>query len=143
MRWCSAITTSKPHPDGRDIPALSLHAVLRGQSGTARRSGRREVRSLEIAGPSVLLLCAPLALVIVGADVMRWVSAMCIDMALVVAFLYCYSPNRAAVKERLSRLIAQDRFMVALAFTLMIGPFGQIAGNRLIAKLGTMAGVLN
>ncbi len=90
-----------------------------------------------------LLLCAPLALVIVGADVMRWVSAMCIDMALVVAFLYCYSPNRAAVKERLSRLIAQDRFMVALAFTLMIGPFGQIAGNRLIAKLGTMAGVLN
>ena len=81
------------------------------------------------------LLASPVLLVIVGFDVMRWVSCACINVSLYAAFQYCFARNREEVRSRIEPLIASDTFLASLLATMVIGPFGVVVGNRITEGL--------
>jgi hypothetical protein len=83
----------------------------------------------------LLLLCAPLLLLPLGHDVMRWVAAACGNISLFL--LYLYRSGTAAERLALTGWTATPLYGALLAYALALGPFG-IASNRLVTNIGNL-----
>ncbi len=83
----------------------------------------------------LLLLCAPLLLLPLGHDVMRWVAAVCVNISLFL--LYLYGSDTAADRRALTGWTATPLYGALLAYALALGPFG-IASNRLVTNFGNL-----
>jgi len=136
------------------IPAYLLHSMpLRTLAGTLlalvtsvpyfcalktcvslsiRESGTRQL-SLPVTGA---ILCAPLLLVFIAADVMRWVSAACINASLYVLWAEWNSPPGTPSDEPTGPVsfTKSPWFTAYFVWSLVIGAFG-IYGNRFTNKL--------
>jgi hypothetical protein len=83
----------------------------------------------------LLLLCAPLLLLPLGHDVMRWVAAVCVNISLFL--LYLYRTGGPAEQSALTGWTANPLYGALLAYALVLGPFG-IASNRLVTNIGNL-----
>ena len=84
----------------------------------------------------LLLLCAPLLLLPLGHDVMRWVSAVCINVSLFL--LYLYSTASGSDERRpLTDWTTTPLYPAMLGYTLVLGAYG-IASTRLITNIGNL-----
>lgn len=83
----------------------------------------------------LLLLCAPLLLLPLGHDVMRWVAAVCVNISLFL--LYLYRTGAPAERSKLTGWTATPLYGALLAYALVLGPFG-IASNRLVTNIGNL-----
>lgn len=83
----------------------------------------------------LLLLCAPLLLLPLGHDVMRWVAAVCVNVSLFL--LYLYRTGTRAERSTLTGWTATPLYGALFAYALALGPFG-IASNRLITNIGNL-----
>jgi hypothetical protein len=83
----------------------------------------------------LLLLCAPLLLLPLGHDVMRWVAAACVNISLFL--LYLYRSGTPAERLALTGWTATPLYGALLAYALALGPFG-IASNRLVTNIGNL-----
>jgi hypothetical protein len=83
----------------------------------------------------LLLLCAPLLLLPLGHDVMRWVAAVCVNISLFL--LYLYQTGAPAERSTLTKWTATPLYGALLAYALALGPFG-IASNRLVTNIGKL-----
>jgi hypothetical protein len=88
----------------------------------------------------LLLLCAPLLLLPLGHDVMRWVSAICVNLSLFLLYLYSTAPEaaeRGALTTALTTWTATPLYPAMLGYTLALGAYG-IASTRLITNIGNL-----
>jgi hypothetical protein len=83
----------------------------------------------------LLLLCAPLLLLPVGHDVMRWIAAICINASLFL--LYLYNTGEPAEQRALTAWTATPLYGALLGYALVLGPFG-VASNRLVTNIGNL-----
>ncbi len=83
----------------------------------------------------LLLLCAPLLLLPLGHDVMRWVAAVCVNISLFL--LYLYGTGEPNERRALTAWTATPVYGALLAYALALGPFG-IASNRLVTNIGNL-----
>jgi hypothetical protein len=84
----------------------------------------------------LVLLCTPLLLLPLGHDVMRWISAICVNVSLF--FLYLYSTAAEPAERRaLTAWTATPLYGAMLGYALALGAFG-IASNRLITNIGNL-----
>lgn len=83
----------------------------------------------------LLLLCAPLLLLPLGHDVMRWVAAVCVNISLFL--LYLDQTGAPAERNMLTKWTATPLYGALLAYALALGPFG-IASNRLVTNIGNL-----
>lgn len=86
------------------------------------------------------LLATPLLLTMVGFDFMRWLSSVCIDVTIVVAFQFCFGSNRDQIRKAFNAIAAENWFVSGLLASMIIGPFGVVMGNRLTEKLFFLSG---
>jgi hypothetical protein len=84
----------------------------------------------------LLLLCAPLLLLPLGHDVMRWISAICINVSLFLLYLYSTGPDPAE-RRACTTWTATPLYPAMLGYTLALGAYG-IASTRLITNLGNL-----
>lgn len=84
----------------------------------------------------LLLLWAPLLLLPLGHDVMRWVSAVCINVSLLLLYLYS-SGNDPAERRTLTAWTTTPLYPAMLGYTLVLGAYG-IASTRLITNIGNL-----
>ncbi|MBV8631464.1 MAG: hypothetical protein JOZ83_11100, partial [Silvibacterium sp.] len=92
----------------------------------------------------LLVFAAPLALSLLGHDVMRWVSAMCINMSLYLLLMYrsempVHDPDTPNLHNALTGWTALPVYSATLLYMLALGPWG-IAGNRLLSNIGSLLG---
>ena len=88
----------------------------------------------------LLLLCAPLLLLPLGHDVMRWVSAICINISLFLLYLYGTAPDpaeRRALTTALTTWTATPLYPALLGYALVLGAYG-IASTRLVTNIGNL-----
>jgi hypothetical protein len=95
------------------------------QSALAVRGYREKSRR------SLLLLLLPL-----GHDVMRWVSAICINISLFLLYLYSTAPDPAE-RSALTTWTATPLCPAMLGYTLVLGAYG-IASTRLVTNIGNL-----
>ena len=84
----------------------------------------------------LLLLCAPLLLLPLGHDVMRWVSAICINISLFLLYLH-NTASEPAERRPLTSWTATPLYPAMLGYTLLLGAYG-IASTRLITNIGNL-----
>ena len=84
----------------------------------------------------LLLLCAPLLLLPLGHDVMRWVSAVCINISLFLLYLHSNGSDTAE-RGPLTSWTATPLYPAMLGYTLVLGAYG-IASTRLITNIGNL-----
>jgi hypothetical protein len=84
----------------------------------------------------LLLLCTPLLLLPLGHDVMRWVSAICINVSLFLLYLYSTAPDPAE-RRALTTWTATPVYPAMLGYTFALGAYG-IASTRLITNIGNL-----
>jgi hypothetical protein len=84
----------------------------------------------------LLLLCAPLLLLPLGHDVMRWIAAICINVSLFLLYLYSTAPDPAE-RRACTTWTATPLYPAMLGYTLALGAYG-IASTRLITNLGNL-----
>ena len=87
----------------------------------------------------LLIFAAPLTLSVVGHDVMRWVSALCINVSLYLLFLYQSEPiathgKTANLRTALTAWTEGSTYAATLLYLLAVGPWG-FSGNLLIGNL--------
>jgi hypothetical protein len=82
----------------------------------------------------LLILAAPLSLSLVGHDVMRWVSALCINVSLYLLFLYGADRDATHLRSALTAWTQGPAFAATLVYLLAVGPWG-FSGNLLLANL--------
>jgi hypothetical protein len=87
----------------------------------------------------VLLFACPLALTVLGHDVMRWISALCINVSLYLLLVYRSMPQEKGSQSVLTGWTAAPAYAATLLYLLALGPFG-IAGNRFVSNLGSLLG---
>jgi len=92
----------------------------------------------------LVIFAAPLALSLLGHDVMRWVSAMCINVSLYLLLVYRSTPRVADtdvpdLHKSLTAWTGIPAYAATLLYLLALGPWG-IAGNRLMSNMGTLLG---
>ena len=88
----------------------------------------------------LLLFFAPLLLLPLGHDAMRWTAALCIDMSLYVLFMYladCASDRRLEARSSLTRWSASPAVSATLVYLVALGPWG-LAGNHLLNNLNSI-----
>ena len=114
-------------------------ALLRLLSGTLRRQ-----RYHTLTGRLILVsFFVPVLLIPLGHDVMRWLSALCINMSLYVLFLY--QAKEEPEEERLESRVALSSWAASPATTatfiylLALGPWG-LAGTHLFSNLNSLLG---
>jgi hypothetical protein len=84
----------------------------------------------------LLLLCAPLLLLPLGHDVMRWVSAICINISLFLLYLH-NTASDTAERRPLTSWTATPLYPAILGYTLVLGAYG-IASTRLVTNIGNL-----
>ena len=92
----------------------------------------------------LVVFAAPLALSFLGHDVMRWLSAMCINVSLYLLLIYRTTPRTAApgtpdLHKALTAWTGLPVYAATLLYVLALGPWG-IAGNRLLSNIGSLLG---
>jgi hypothetical protein len=90
----------------------------------------------------LLVFAAPLALSFLGHDVMRWLSAMCINVSLYLLLIYRTTPrvdaqNTPDLHKALTAWTGLPVYAATLLYVLALGPWG-IAGNRLLSNIGSL-----
>lgn len=80
----------------------------------------------------------PLLLIPLGHDVLRWISALCINVSLYVLFLYIVDRDdperRGAARSALLLWSANSANMATLVYLVALGPWA-LTGNRLFTSL--------
>jgi hypothetical protein len=101
-------------------------------------------RRYSIAHARLLLFvfAAPLSLSLLGHDVMRWLSAMCINVSLYLLLIYrtttrVDSPEMPNLHKALTAWTGLPVYAATLLYMLALGPWG-IAGNRLLSNIGSL-----
>jgi hypothetical protein len=84
----------------------------------------------------LLLLCAPLLLLPLGHDVMRWVSAVCINISLFLLYLHS-TASEPAERRPLTSWTATPLYPAMLGYTLVLGAYG-IASIRLVTNIANL-----
>jgi hypothetical protein len=84
----------------------------------------------------LLLLCAPMLLLPLGHDVMRWVSAICINVSLFLLYLYS-TASESDERRQLTDWTTTPLYPAMLGYTLVLGAYG-IASTRLITNIGNL-----
>jgi hypothetical protein len=84
----------------------------------------------------LLLLCAPLLLLPLGHDVMRWVSAVCINISLFLLYLHS-TASEPAERRPLTGWTATPLYPAMLGYTLVLGAYG-IASIRLVTNIANL-----
>ncbi len=84
----------------------------------------------------LLLLCAPLLLLPLGHDAMRWVSAICINISLFLLYLYS-TASEPAERRTLTAWTATPLYPAMLGYVLVLGAYG-IASTRLVTNIGNL-----
>ena len=92
----------------------------------------------------LLIFAAPLSLSLLGHDVMRWISALCINTSLYLLFLYRSAQRDEAssstnLRSALTSWTGSPVYVAILVYLLAIGPWG-FSGNLLIANLAHIFG---
>jgi hypothetical protein len=92
----------------------------------------------------LLLFAAPLGLALLGHDMMRWVSALCINVSLYLLLVYKSTPRVADpdvpdLHKALTNWTGIPAYAATLLYLLALGPWG-IAGNRMVSNLGSLFG---
>jgi hypothetical protein len=91
----------------------------------------------------LLIFAAPLALSLLGHDVMRWVSALCINVSLYLLLVYHATPRGERSGRDLHKALTGwtgvPAYAATLLYLLALGPWG-IAGNRLLSNAGKLLG---
>lgn len=82
-----------------------------------------------------VFLFTPLLLVLVGFDLMRWLSCACTNAAVLVTCQFCFAPNKVDIKRALRGITARGWFLAGLLAMIVIGPFGIVLGSRIFEKL--------
>jgi hypothetical protein len=93
---------------------------------TARAGLTDEVR----VGLAACLL-APLALMLVGFDALRWVSFVCLNCSLVI-FMLVRVDSSGAVEMAISGYMRSARFAVLALLSLALGPLHVVEGNGIM-----------
>jgi hypothetical protein len=73
-------------------------------------------------------ILAPLALMLVGFDTLRWVSFVCLNCSLIVLALVRMD-SAGEVKEAISSYVGSARFAVLALLSLALGPLHVVEGN--------------
>jgi len=101
-------------------------------------------RRYSIAHTRLLLVifAAPLGLSLLGHDVMRWLSAMCINVSLYLLLIYRTTPpvdtsDTPDLHKALTAWTGLPVYAATLLYVLALGPWG-IAGNRLLSNIGSL-----
>lgn len=89
-----------------------------------------------------LVFAAPLGLSLLGHDVMRWLSAMCINVSLYLLLIYrttprADGPDTPDLHKALTAWTSLPVYAATLLYVLALGPWG-IAGNRLLSNIGSL-----
>ncbi len=100
------------------VPYFALLRLLLKRSLQAMEDRWGRLRNLILP---VLLI--PMFLVIAGGDLMRWVSAVCIDTTLVVFFWYRFSSIESPLRSSLQEVAGEPWFTAIFVYFLAIGPF--------------------
>lgn len=92
----------------------------------------------------MLVFAAPLVLSLLGHDVMRWLSALCINVSLFLLLIYrttprVDSPDTPDLHKALTAWTGLPVYAATLLYVLALGPWG-IAGNRLLSNIGSLLG---
>jgi hypothetical protein len=89
------------------------------------------------------ILSAPILLTFIGHDVMRWVSAACINISLFVAYHIARGEDdgKEFAASFCGDLASRNWFYACFIFSIVIGPFGAIAGNRIVGKFALLFGI--
>ena len=86
----------------------------------------------------LLLLCAPLLLLPLGHDAMRWVSAICINISVLLLYLYSTASEPAERRGTLTGpWTATPLYPAMLGYVLVLGAYG-IASTRLVTNIGKL-----
>lgn len=88
----------------------------------------------------LLLLCAPLLLLPLGHDALRWISAICVNVSLFLLYLYIVGSEpaeRRALTAALTTWTTTPLYGALLGYVLALGAFG-IASNRLLTNIGNL-----
>jgi hypothetical protein len=90
----------------------------------------------------LIVLASPLSLSLLGHDVMRWLSAMCINVSLFLLLIYrtttrVDSPETPNLHKALTAWTGLPIYAATLLYMLALGPWG-IAGNRLLSSIGSL-----
>jgi hypothetical protein len=81
---------------------------------------------------------APLLLILVGFDALRWVSCACLVCSLVV--FECIRIDRSGeVLEVVTRYVRSARFIVLALFSFTLGPFHVVDGNAVATGIHSIA----
>jgi hypothetical protein len=120
------------------IPYGVLLWRLLREAFTLRGYSRTQIRWV------LLIFAAPLSLSLLGHDVMRWVSALCINVSLYLLFLYRSESSAAAsgspnLRDALTGWTGSPVYVATLVYLLAIGPWG-FSGNLVIANLAHVFG---
>ncbi|MBV8113687.1 MAG: hypothetical protein JO300_03030 [Silvibacterium sp.] len=88
----------------------------------------------------LFVFAAPLTLSLLGHDVVRWLSAMCINVSLYLLLIYqtttrVDSPEMPNLHKALTAWTGLPVYAATLLYMLALGPWG-IAGNRLLSNIG-------
>lgn len=112
-------------------PYFVALAVLLSQSMSHRGSSSRRFWI------TASILCAPVLLMLVGHDVVRWTAIACLNVSIYIVL--CESKRVAAEGDPspLEPTLRSPWFTAAFAYSLIVGAFS-IAGNRLVGKLGAL-----
>jgi hypothetical protein len=92
--------------------------------------------AVKIRWALLALLCAPLLLMPVGHDAMRWISAICVNISLFLLYLYGTASDPAE-RRALTWWTATPLYAAMLGYVLALGAFG-IASTRLITNIGNL-----
>lgn len=92
----------------------------------------------------LVVFAAPLSLSLLGHDVMRWLSAMCINVSLYLLLIYRSTPRVGSsdtpdLHKALTAWTSLPVYAATLLYVLALGPWG-IAGNRLLSNIGSLLG---
>jgi hypothetical protein len=90
----------------------------------------------------LIVFAAPLGLSLLGHDVMRWLSAMCINVSLFLLLIYRTTPrvntsDTPDLHRALTSWTSLPAYTATLLYVLALGPWG-IAGNRLLSNIGSL-----
>jgi succinate dehydrogenase hydrophobic anchor subunit len=83
-------------------------------------------------------LLAPLALMLVGFDTLRWVSFVCLNCSLVI-FMLVRVDSSGAVEMAVSDYMRSARFAVLALLSLALGPLHVVEGNGIMTGIRAAA----
>jgi len=90
----------------------------------------------------LLIFAAPIGLSLLGHDVMRWLSALCINVSLYLLLIYRSTPRTHGsgmpdLHKALTAWTNLPAYAATLLWVVALGPWG-IAGNRLLSNIGSL-----